>query len=155
MATNMRGLTQVRWLVRRLLLLLMGSASSSQTFAGPAFGTWKRNASTRRWRTYERSLEVRDDSFWAEATYRVRSNAASLDQMAIWTATRRKSEQKPPARFFVSFSVPTRFRRYVAKVLYTYILGYKVDVGHMEAVNLISSPKYSEKQIVSALVLGV
>ncbi|KAG6851058.1 hypothetical protein H0H93_002950 [Arthromyces matolae] len=25
--------------------------------------------------------------------------------------------------------------------------GYKVDVGHMEAVNLISSPKYSEKQI--------
>ncbi len=39
-------------------------------------------------------------------------------------------------------------RRYVAKVLYTYILGYKVDIGHMEAVNLISSPKYSEKQIV-------
>jgi hypothetical protein len=39
--------------------------------------------------------------------------------------------------------------RYVAKVLYTYILGYKVDVGHMEAVNLISSHKYSEKQIVS------
>ncbi|KAI0308202.1 Adaptor protein complex AP-2 alpha subunit [Multifurca ochricompacta] len=38
-------------------------------------------------------------------------------------------------------------KKYVAKVLYTYILGYKVDVGHMEAVNLISSPKYSEKQI--------
>ncbi len=45
-------------------------------------------------------------------------------------------------------STPFSFR-YVAKVLYTYILGYKVDVGHMEAVNLISSPKYSEKQIVS------
>ena len=44
-------------------------------------------------------------------------------------------------------------RRYVAKVIFTYILGYKVDVGHMEAVNLISSPKYSEKQIVRALVL--
>ena len=41
--------------------------------------------------------------------------------------------------------------RYVAKVLYTYILGYKVDVGHMEAVNLISSHKYSEKQIVNVL----
>ena len=40
-------------------------------------------------------------------------------------------------------------RRYVAKVIFTYILGYKVDVGHMEAVNLISSSKYSEKQIVS------
>lgn len=39
-------------------------------------------------------------------------------------------------------------RRYVAKVIFTYILGYKVDVGHMEAVNLISSSKYSEKQIV-------
>jgi AP-2 complex subunit alpha len=39
--------------------------------------------------------------------------------------------------------------RYVAKVIFTYILGYKVDIGHMEAVNLISSPKYSEKQIVS------
>lgn len=34
--------------------------------------------------------------------------------------------------------------------MFTYILGYKVDVGHMEAVNLISSPKYSEKQIVRA-----
>ena len=38
--------------------------------------------------------------------------------------------------------------RYVAKIIFTYILGYKVDVGHMEAVNLISSTKYSEKQIV-------
>ena len=38
--------------------------------------------------------------------------------------------------------------RYVAKVIFTYILGYKVDIGHMEAVNLISSMKYSEKQIV-------
>ncbi|KAJ3291392.1 hypothetical protein HK104_006138 [Borealophlyctis nickersoniae] len=28
-----------------------------------------------------------------------------------------------------------------------YILGWDVDFGHMEAVNLISSPKYSEKQI--------
>ncbi|WWD19238.1 hypothetical protein CI109_103696 [Kwoniella shandongensis] len=38
-------------------------------------------------------------------------------------------------------------KKYLAKVVFTYILGYKVDVGHMEAVNLISSPKYSEKQI--------
>ena len=36
----------------------------------------------------------------------------------------------------------------MAKVIFTYILGYKVDIGHMEAVNLISSSKYSEKQIV-------
>ncbi|OCF32713.1 AP-2 complex subunit alpha [Kwoniella heveanensis BCC8398] len=38
-------------------------------------------------------------------------------------------------------------KKYLAKVVFTYILGYKVDVGHMEAVNLISSQKYSEKQI--------
>ncbi|EJD03955.1 Adaptor protein complex AP-2 alpha subunit [Fomitiporia mediterranea MF3/22] len=38
-------------------------------------------------------------------------------------------------------------KKYVAKIIFTYILGYKVDVGHMEAVNLISSHKYSEKQI--------
>lgn len=41
--------------------------------------------------------------------------------------------------------------RYVAKIIFTYILGYKVDVGHMEAINLISSLKYSEKQIVSRI----
>lgn len=40
------------------------------------------------------------------------------------------------------------YSRYVSKIIFTYILGYKVDVGHMEAVNLISSHKYSEKQIV-------
>ncbi|KAA1120734.1 hypothetical protein PGTUg99_004293 [Puccinia graminis f. sp. tritici] len=38
-------------------------------------------------------------------------------------------------------------KKYLAKIVFTYILGYPVDVGHMEAVNLISSPKYSEKQI--------
>ena len=41
----------------------------------------------------------------------------------------------------------------MAKVIFTYILGYKVDIGHMEAVNLISSPKYSEKQIVGVNVV--
>lgn len=44
-------------------------------------------------------------------------------------------------------------KKYLAKVVFTYILGYKVDVGHMEAVNLISSQKYSEKQIVSTVFL--
>lgn len=36
-------------------------------------------------------------------------------------------------------------KKYVWKILYMYMLGYEVDFGHMEAVNLISSPKYSEK----------
>lgn len=32
-------------------------------------------------------------------------------------------------------------------MLYIYILGWEIDFGHMEAVHLISSQKYSEKQI--------
>lgn len=39
-------------------------------------------------------------------------------------------------------------RKYLAKIIFTYILGYNVDTGHMEAINLIASAKYSEKQIV-------
>ncbi|UZJ51705.1 hypothetical protein CBS101457_001025 [Exobasidium rhododendri] len=38
-------------------------------------------------------------------------------------------------------------RKYLAKIIFTYILGYSVEFGHMEAVNLIASTKYSEKQI--------
>ena len=38
-------------------------------------------------------------------------------------------------------------KKYLSKIVFTYILGYQVDTGHMEAVNLISSSKYSEKQI--------
>ncbi|KAJ4306713.1 hypothetical protein N0V88_000078 [Collariella sp. IMI 366227] len=33
------------------------------------------------------------------------------------------------------------------QLLYIYILGWNVDFGHLEAVNLISATKYSEKQI--------
>lgn len=72
-----------------------------------------------------------------------------LDQMAIWMVTRRKSESIASSSGVLAANSRLLICRYVAKVLYTYILGYKVDVGHMEAVNLISSPKYSEKQIVS------
>jgi AP-2 complex subunit alpha len=35
----------------------------------------------------------------------------------------------------------------VWKLLYIYMLGYDVEFGHMEAVGLISSPKYAEKQV--------
>lgn len=42
-------------------------------------------------------------------------------------------------------------KKYLSKIVFTYILGYPVDVGHMEAVNLISSPVFSEKQIVRLL----
>lgn len=38
-------------------------------------------------------------------------------------------------------------KKYLSKIVFTYILGYHIDTGHMEAVNLIASSKYSEKQI--------
>lgn len=43
-------------------------------------------------------------------------------------------------------------KKYVCKMLYIYMLGYTFDFGHMEAVNLLSSLKYSEKQIVRPAV---
>lgn len=36
-------------------------------------------------------------------------------------------------------------KKYVWKLLYAFILGYEVDFGHIQAVNLCSSIKYSEK----------
>ncbi|KAJ3431183.1 ap-2 complex subunit alpha [Anaeramoeba flamelloides] len=38
-------------------------------------------------------------------------------------------------------------KKYVAKLLYTYMIGYDIDFGHIEAVELLHSKKYSEKQI--------
>ncbi|RMZ88527.1 hypothetical protein DV736_g4245, partial [Chaetothyriales sp. CBS 134916] len=38
-------------------------------------------------------------------------------------------------------------KKYVCKLLYIYIQGYNIGFGHLEAVNLISAAKYSEKQI--------
>ncbi|KAJ3024561.1 UNVERIFIED_CONTAM: hypothetical protein HDU68_008005, partial [Siphonaria sp. JEL0065] len=38
-------------------------------------------------------------------------------------------------------------KKYVAKLLYMYILGWPVDFGQMEMVDLLSSDKYTEKQI--------
>lgn len=38
-------------------------------------------------------------------------------------------------------------KKYVCKLLYMYILGWRIDFGHLEVVNLISSNKFSEKQI--------
>ncbi|EER28372.1 hypothetical protein D8B26_004705 [Coccidioides posadasii str. Silveira] len=38
-------------------------------------------------------------------------------------------------------------KKYVCKLLYIYIQGYDIDFGHLEAVNLVSASKYSEKQI--------
>jgi AP-2 complex subunit alpha len=39
-------------------------------------------------------------------------------------------------------------KKYVCKLLFIFLLGNDIDFGHMEAVNLLSSNKYTEKQIV-------
>ena len=36
----------------------------------------------------------------------------------------------------------------MAKLIYIHLLGYEVDFGHMEALRLLSSTEYQEKQIV-------
>ena len=38
-------------------------------------------------------------------------------------------------------------KKYVLKLLYIYMLGYNVDFGHTEALKLISSTSYGEKQV--------
>jgi AP-2 complex subunit alpha len=39
-------------------------------------------------------------------------------------------------------------KKYVCKLIYVYLLGENIDFGYMEAVALLSSPKYQEKLIV-------
>ena len=38
-------------------------------------------------------------------------------------------------------------KKYVCKLLFIFLLGHDIDFGHMEAVNLLTSNRYSEKQI--------
>ncbi|KZO93497.1 Adaptor protein complex AP-2 alpha subunit [Calocera viscosa TUFC12733] len=38
-------------------------------------------------------------------------------------------------------------KKYVAKIAFCFIMGYKQDLGHMEAIQLLTAQKYSEKQI--------
>eukprot|EP00727_Mastigamoeba_balamuthi_P009684 m51a1_g5338 Adaptor protein complex 2 (AP-2), alpha subunit (1044) ;mRNA; r:422924-427144 len=42
---------------------------------------------------------------------------------------------------------PYQRRKYVSKLIYIYMYGYDVDFGHMEAIQLLSSPKYPEKYV--------
>jgi len=36
-------------------------------------------------------------------------------------------------------------KKYIWKLLYIYVLGYEIDFGQIEAVDLINSNKFSEK----------
>jgi AP-2 complex subunit alpha len=39
-------------------------------------------------------------------------------------------------------------KKYVCKLMFIFLLGHDIEFGHMEAVNLLSSLQYSEKQMV-------
>ena len=41
-------------------------------------------------------------------------------------------------------------KKYVCKLLFIFLLGHDIDFGQIEAVNLLSSNKYTEKQIVGS-----
>eukprot|EP01097_Dermamoeba_algensis_P003798 TRINITY_DN2586_c0_g1_i1.p1 TRINITY_DN2586_c0_g1~~TRINITY_DN2586_c0_g1_i1.p1 ORF type:complete len:877 (-),score=197.89 TRINITY_DN2586_c0_g1_i1:104-2734(-) len=38
-------------------------------------------------------------------------------------------------------------KKYVCKIIYMFMLGYEIDFGYLEAINLLSSEKYTEKQM--------
>jgi AP-2 complex subunit alpha len=42
-------------------------------------------------------------------------------------------------------------KKYVCKLMFIFLLGHDIEFGHMEAVNLLSSLQYSEKQMVSRI----
>jgi len=46
-------------------------------------------------------------------------------------------------------------KKCVAKILYMYVLGYEPDFGYAEALRLLSSKKFSEKQMVRTSTVGV
>lgn len=43
-------------------------------------------------------------------------------------------------------------KKCVAKILYMYVLGYEPDFGYAEALRLLSSRKFSEKQMVRDII---
>jgi AP-2 complex subunit alpha len=64
--------------------------------------------------------------------------------MAVSMDTRKRNTS---ARYHDPPRESNRLSLMQLKLLYIYILGWNVDFGHLEAVNLISATKYSEKQI--------
>lgn len=44
-------------------------------------------------------------------------------------------------------------KKYVCKLLFIFLLGHDIDFGYTEAVNLLCSNRYTEKQIVCSLQL--
>jgi len=91
----------------------------------------RKNESTKRWRIYEPSLKVYLLFCYRHVTSSIQFNISCAFLPHLEGNINGYQKKK-----------------YVCKLLYMYILGWDIDFGHMEAVNLISSNKYSEKQIV-------
>lgn len=65
-------------------------------------------------------------------------------------AAEQRRVDKELAKIRTKFSSNTKLsgydkRKYVWKLLYCFMLGYTIDFGHIQAVNLCSCTKYSEK----------
>lgn len=67
---------------------------------------------------------------------RLRNLIYTIELLIVWFS-----------HFFQQGLSPYEKKKYVWKMLYIFMLGYDVDFGHMEAVSLISAPKYPEKQV--------
>lgn len=46
-------------------------------------------------------------------------------------------------------------KKYIWKIIYIFMLGFDVEFGYMEAVQLVAASKYSEKNAVSVFALFV
>ncbi|CAD7947030.1 unnamed protein product [Amoebophrya sp. A25] len=65
-------------------------------------------------------------------------------------AAEQKRVEKELAKIRTKFNNPRQLsgydkKKYTWKLLYAYMLGYEIDFGHVQAVNLCSCTKYSEK----------
>ncbi|ETO12588.1 adaptor-related protein complex 2, alpha subunit, partial [Reticulomyxa filosa] len=65
----------------------------------------------------------------------------------------RERVDKELAKIRAAFDKPSKDlkthaqRKYMWKIMYMYILGYSVDIGHIQCVDLIRSQKFAEKQV--------
>eukprot|EP00618_Florenciella_parvula_P014348 CAMPEP_0119485352 /NCGR_PEP_ID=MMETSP1344-20130328/12087_1 /TAXON_ID=236787 /ORGANISM="Florenciella parvula, Strain CCMP2471" /LENGTH=231 /DNA_ID=CAMNT_0007520017 /DNA_START=61 /DNA_END=753 /DNA_ORIENTATION=+ len=63
-----------------------------------------------------------------------------------------KRVEKELANIRLKFNSPEKLnsyhrKKYVWKLVYIFVLGYEVDFGHTEAISLMSSSKFSEKNV--------
>jgi len=77
--------------------------------------------------------------------------------MSFFTGRTKEAEErrveKELGNIRAQFNNPSKLtpyarKKYIAKLMYIYMIGYDVDFGHVEAMQLMSSSKYSEKQMV-------